>query len=128
MRVRGRSCRPPVRLAKAREEFLYTLARSRDQIGDDGHRVGPGLNHRGTIASIYAPYGDQRLISDGAGCPDSVETYHRIRNLLGQSGEHGPNGNVVRRAVYGAELLWRAVRGDADEQVGPQRGTDFGWR
>src|ERR1700684_339666 len=91
------------RSAEDRKELLDSLAWGWNQIGDDGDRVGAGLDHGCTIAPVYAPYGDQWLDDHGAGCPDSVETYDGIGNLLGQSREHGADGNVVRRVSPGAE-------------------------
>ena len=69
-------------IAQAAEEFLYTLARTLDQIRDDRNRVGACLDHCGAIGPGDASDRNQRLIGEGACCADPLQANDRIRILL----------------------------------------------
>ena len=102
-------------IAQAPEEFLYTLTRALDQIGDDRNRVRPSLDHSGAISAGDAANRDQRFICKCARCPDPFQTNYRIRNLLGRGGEDRPDGNIVHWANGRVEQLALAVGRDSDD-------------
>ena len=75
-------------------EFLYSLAR-REMTATES---APDSITAPQLARFMPPMATSGLYGHEAGCSNSVETYHGIGNLLGQSREHRANGNVVRRA------------------------------
>ena len=60
-----------VRFSRGRERGIRStrLLGPGMQIGDDGHRIGPSLDHGGAIGSVYASNGDQRLCPSWRGLP-----------------------------------------------------------
>src|ERR1019366_27728 len=113
----------PQNLYHEPREFLSNFGGGTQQVGDDGHRVGAGIQDRARVGTSDASNRRQGLPGCSASGANPVQADEGVGAPFRKGSKDRAIGDVVCRTGIALLQLLEAVSGDAKNAVGPDHGA-----